>query len=119
MDIAVNGKRKRSNGKGYAAYLNTAVVIGFAKYLKKYAEYAPGLVVADSPILSLKEKDNQRASESMRAGLFEYIANKTKGIQVIVAENEIPNIDYKNARIIRFTKEPNNGRYGFLIDVVE
>ena len=119
MDIAVNGKRKKSNGKGYAAYLNTTVVIGFAKYLKEYAEYAPGLVVADSPILSLKEKDNQRASESMRAGLFEYIANKTKGIQVIVAENEIPNIEYKDARIIRFTKEPNNGRYGFLADVVE
>lgn len=42
-----------------------------------------------------------------------------EGIQVIVAENEIPNIEYKDARIIRFTKEPNNGRYGFLADVVE
>lgn len=119
MDIAVNGKHKRSNGKGYAAFLNTAVALGLAKYLMEYAEYVPGLVVADSPILSLKEKENLRASKSMRTGLFKYIATKTKGIQVIVAENEIPDIDYKNAKIIKFTKELNDGRYGFLADVVE
>lgn len=119
MDIVVNGKSKKSNGKGYMAFLNTAVAIGFAQYLAEYAVYAPCLVVVDSPILSLKEKDNQRASESMRDGLFKYIANKTAGLQVIVAENEIPSIDYADANIIRFTKDRYNGRYGFLMDIVE
>lgn len=119
MDIVVNGKSKKSNGKGYMAFINTAVAIGFAQFLAEHAVYAPCLVVVDSPILSLKEKDNQRASESMRDGLFKYITNKTAGLQVIVAENEIPSIDYAEANIIRFTKDRHNGRYGFLMDIVE
>ena len=33
--------------------------------------------------------------------------------------NEIPEINYKDANIIHFTKEKNNGRYGFLLDVAD
>ena len=51
--------------------------------------------------------------------LFENIVNNQKGIQTIVIENEIPEINYKDANIIHFTKEKNNGRYGFLLDVAD
>ena len=48
----------------------------------------------------------------MRNTLFENIVDNQKGIQTIVIENEIPEINYKDANIIHFTKEKNNGRYG-------
>ena len=55
----------------------------------------------------------------MRNGLFENIAYTPKGIQTIVIENEIPEIDYSNVNLIHFTKNANTGRYGFLIDVMD
>ena len=73
----------------------------------------------DSPILSLKEKETKKPSETMRSTLFENIVGNQKEIQTIVVENEIPNIDYKNANIIHFTKEKDNGRYGFLLDITD
>lgn len=73
----------------------------------------------DSPILSLKEKETKKPSETMRNTLFENIVDNQKGIQTIVIENEIPEINYKDANIIHFTKEKNNGRYGFLLDVTD
>lgn len=53
----------------------------------------------------------------MRNALFENIVEHHDGMQIIVIENEIPAIDYKNTNIIHFTKNKNNGRYGFLLDV--
>ena len=35
--------------------------------------------------------------------------------QIIIIENEIPNIDYGNANLIQFTKDENIGRYGLII----
>lgn len=55
----------------------------------------------------------------MRNTLFENIVDNQKGIQTIVIENEIPEINYKDANIIHFTKEKNNGRYGCLLDVAD
>lgn len=89
------------------------------RYMQKHAHYAPGLILLDSPILSLKEIDTQKPSQSMRNGLFENIASTSEGIQTIVIENEIPEIDYSNVNLIHFTKNANTGRYGFLIDVMD
>lgn len=63
--------------------------------------------------------DTQKPSQSMRNGLFENIASTSEGIQTIVIENEIPEIDYSNVNLIHFTKNANTGRYGFLIDVMD
>lgn len=115
----VASKKKSANGKGYNAYLNSAVAIVLSRYMQKHAHYAPGLILLDSPILSLKEIDTQKPSQSMRNGLFENIASTSEGIQTIVIENEIPEIDYSNVNLIHFTKNANTGRYGFLIDVMD
>lgn len=55
----------------------------------------------------------------MRNSLFENIVDNQKGIQTILVENEIPDLGYKDANIIHFAKEKNNGRYGFLLDVTD
>lgn len=119
MDIIINGKKKSSNGKGYNAYLNSVIAIVLSRYLESHAKYSPDFLVLDSPILSLKEKETKKPSETMRSTLFENIVGNQKEIQTIVVENEIPNIDYKNANIIHFTKEKDNGRYGFLLDITD
>lgn len=119
MDIVINGKKKSSNGKGYNAYFNSVVAIVLSRYMESKAKYSPDFLVLDSPILSLKEKEAKKPSETMRNTLFENIVDNQKGIQTIVIENEIPEINYKDANIIHFTKEKNNGRYGFLLDVTD
>ena len=119
MDIVINGKKKSSNGKGYNAYFNSVVAIVLSRYMESKAKYSPDFLVLDSPILSLKEKETKKPSETMRNTLFENIVDNQKGIQTIVIENEIPEINYKDAKIIHFTKEKNNGRYGFLLDVAD
>ena len=119
MDIVINGKKKSSNGKGYNAYFNSVVAIVLSRYMESKAKYSPDFLVLDSPILSLKEKETKKPSETMRNTLFENIVDNQKGIQTIVIENEIPEINYKDANIIHFTKEKNNGRYGFLLDVTD
>lgn len=119
MDIVINGKKKSSNGKGYNAYFNSVVAIVLSRYMESKAKYSPNFLVLDSPILSLKEKETKKPSETMRNTLFENIVDNPKGIQTIVIENEIPEINYKDANIIHFTKEKNNGRYGFLLDVAD
>lgn len=119
MDIVINGKKKSSNGKGYNAYFNSVVAIVLSRYMESKAKYSPDFLVLDSPILSLKEKETKKPSETMRNTLFENIVDNQKGIQTIVIENEIPDINYKDTNIIHFTKEKNNGRYGFLLDVAD
>lgn len=119
MDIIINGKKKGSNGKGYNAFLNSVVAIALSRYMCSKAKYYPGFLVLDSPILSLKETETKKLSESMRNVLFENIVNNQKGMQTIIVENEIPNIDYENAHLIHFSKEKDQGRYGFLFDVTD
>lgn len=119
MDIVVNGKKKGSNGKGYNAYFNSVVAIALSRYMEKKAKYSPDFLVLDSPILSLKEKQSKKPSETMRNTLFTNILKNQNKIQTIVVENEIPDINYSDARIIHFTKEKDNGRYGFLLDVMD
>ena len=119
MDIVINGKKKSSNGKGYNAYFNSVIAIVLSRYMHSKAKYSPDFLVLDSPILTLKELETKKPSETMRNALVENIVNYQDGIQTIVVENEIPDIDYKNTNIIHFTKEKNNGRYGFLLDVTD
>ena len=88
------------------------------EYLSEHGKFAPQMLMIDSPILSLKEKVDEEAPESMKVGLFQYLLDHQKHGQVIIVENEIPNLDYENANVIRFTKDIHNGRYGFLNGVI-
>lgn len=132
LDIVVNAKSKKSYGKGYRAFLNTILSISIIKLLTEYGKYNFKILAVDSPILSLKEKENKRENKSndkkdsennefitksMKESLFEYLKVNQNSFQSIIAENEIPNIDYSNVNIIRFTKDKSNGRYGLFLDV--
>jgi hypothetical protein len=119
FDVVINGKAKQKYGKGYRAFLNTVVALTFMEYLSQYGAFSPGMLIIDSPILSLKEKGNEKASDSMKASLFKYMLDKQKNGQTIIIENEIPDLDYSKANLIRFTKDITEGRYGLLYGIEE
>lgn len=117
MDISINGKEKKTNGKGYRAYFNSLLSIAFIKYLYANGKYKQNLLLIDSPILSLKLSENEEIGMSIKKGLFEILRDINKELQVIVFENKIPDIEYKSTNIIEFTKDKKVGRFGFLPDV--
>ena len=117
-DVVVNGHLKRSQGKGFRAFLNTILAIAVQNCLDEYNGYRPGLLVVDSPILSLKEKEDhigeEHTSETMKTGLFKYLLSHQDDRQMIIIENEIPKLDYSSAHLEEFTKDENRGRYGLI-----
>lgn len=117
FDVVVNGKGKETYGKGYRAFLNTVVALAFFEYLSEKGKYSPGLLAIDSPILSLKERGSEQASNSMKSALFTYLLCHQSEGQIIIIENDIPPLNYEKANVIRFTKDPENGRYGLLESV--
>lgn len=118
MDVSINDTPKNKMGKGYRAYINSIMALALNKYLRDYAIYRPELLIIDSPILSLKES-NESVNDNMKYSLFKYIVSHIDRGQIIIVENEIPDIDYQEANIIRFTKDKNTGRYGFLNECFE
>ncbi len=122
FDVLVNEKDKSTFGKGYRAFLNTALALALSAFLSEYGKYSPGLLIMDSPILSLTEPgeeltSDEQASDSMKTALFQYMMENQGNTQTIIIENNIPEIFYGNdTTIIRFTKDETQGRYGFLMD---
>ena len=56
-DAIVGRKFKKDEGKRYRAFLNVLVLFSLMKSLENKGTYRPGLIILDSPILSLKEKE--------------------------------------------------------------
>jgi hypothetical protein len=117
LDVVTNGKKKEYEGKGFRAFLNTVLAFTLMRYLVTNGKYAPGLLIIDSPILSLKEKGEDKATDSMKSSLFRYLLDNQQYGQIIIIENDIPEMDYSAANVIRFTMDENEGRYGFLTGV--
>lgn len=118
FDLIVNDSAKSTYGKGYAAFLNTILAIAIQIYLNKYGTYKPGMLIIDSPILSLREKweGTDEISDGMKYSLFKYLLEHQEISQTIIFENSIPKLDYSTAHLIEFTKDETRGRYGFLAD---
>lgn len=117
LDIIVNQSLKSSQGEGFRAYLNTVLAVTVQNIIEENALCHIGFMCIDSPVLSLKEKnDEAEPSETMKAGLFKYFVDHSDERQMIIIENTIPDIDYKDAVIHRFTKDESEGRYGLIED---
>ena len=88
------------------------------EWLEKEGRHQLQFLLLDSPILSLKEKEEnigtQKTSSGMRNGLFKYFVDHRNDRQTIVLENEIPNIDYEDANLIHFSRVEGQGRFGLL-----
>jgi len=114
FDVYVNGKSKDAFGKGFRAFLNTVLAVALMEYLVERGRYAPGILIVDSPILSLKERGDEKTPDTMKAALFQYLLNNQNYGQTIITENNIPDLNYSKANVIIFTKDTTYGRYGLL-----
>ena len=88
--------------------------------LLKLSGRHPGFVVLDSPLTTYKEGDGQPEDEAdaitgdLIYGFYRDIADNFRDYQIIIFENKepdpsvIPMLNYQH-----FTKNRNNGRYGF------
>lgn len=121
FDIKVNDKSKFRYGQGYRAFINTVVLLAIHEYLHQNGTYSIGMLVVDSPTLTLKEHPvEDAASDGMKKGLFKYMAkHQRQDQQIIIIENDIPDIDYEKygVRTIKFTGKKGEGRYGLLDNV--
>lgn len=119
-DAVVNGSTKESQGQGYRAFLNTVMEIALQETIDGYKKHKLPIMVADSPIMSLKEVkedgETKVPTAGMKAGLFQYMIDHCQCRQTIIMENSLPPLDYKDTKVIHFTKDENVGRYGLIID---
>lgn len=117
-DVVVNGSEKLSQGQGFRAFLNTVMALAVQEMLNEFNLHMPHLLVMDSPILSLKEREEdvgtEITSDSMRGGLFQYMIDHEEKRQTIILENEIPPLDYSSANIIHFTRIVGKERFGLI-----
>jgi hypothetical protein len=125
-DILVNGKDRRSNGKGVRALLNAAFKIGLLDYCRQKQLPHPGVLVLDSPLLTYRQGQKSRHGElsedekaikasGVKERFFVYLKEKSAEAQFIIIENDPPPAavaDY--ATIYAFVgNEGEEGRKGF------
>jgi len=118
-DLIIGGQPRTSRGKGLRAVTHAAMTIGLMDFCKERNLSHPGFVVLDSPLLAYWEAE---ASEDkavlegveLKEKFYEYLANNYNDSQILIIENEQPpaNIEERIA-LTNFTRNPNEGRYGF------
>lgn len=107
FDIRVGGKRKRSHGKGYRAFLNSVVAMALRKYIHDHAAHKPFVMIIDTPVLGLdaqpdkdglvtKHNADNRPIDGLQAGLFQYFLDTQDQGQLIVVDNtkDTPALNY-------------------------
>jgi hypothetical protein len=125
-DILIDGKSRRSNGKGVRALMNAAFKIGLLVYCRQKQLPHPGFLVLDSPLLSYREPLKSRhgalsedektiKASGVKEHFFTYLKEKTKFAQFIIIENDPPPADTESyAQVYTFVgNEGDEGREGF------
>mgnify|MGYP000725309097 CR=1 FL=1 len=102
-DIKVDGKPRRSHGKGFRAVLNSALAIGILEYCRINQKPHPGFVILDSPLTTVKQRDRaaQAAEDEtddmidprIEPSFWQSLAKIDRSIQVIVLDNKEPSAE--------------------------
>ena len=91
LDLSIDGKARSDWGKGYRAFILSAMVIGLMRYCFKNNRLHPGFVILDSPLVSLKERkkdeDGEWINDYMEKKMVEDILEEDCMHQVIIFEN--------------------------------
>lgn len=116
-DIVLNGKSRSSQGKGKRAITHAAMNIGLMEFCKRKNLAHPGFVILDSPLLSYYGPDDLNDSlegTDVKDRFYNYLADNYSDSQVIIFENEHPPSEVEDRiNLVNFTKNPNEGKYGF------
>lgn len=116
LDLSIDGKARSDWGKGYRAFILSAMVIGLMRYCFKNNRLHPGFVILDSPLVSLKERkkdeDGEWVDDYMEKKMVEDILEEDCLHQVIIFENKDIKYGYQY-NYIEFSHE-GNARRGFI-----
>jgi len=117
-DLIIDGQARASRGKGLRAITHAAMSIGLMEFCKTRDLSHPGFVMLDSPLLAYSEpegeEDVQLAGTDLKERFYEYLAKNLKDEQVTIIENQHPPLEVRDQiKFTDFTKNPNEGRYGF------
>lgn len=128
FDAVVNKKAKAKEGQGYRSFVNTTVLLSLQKYLgSSHSAYNPGILIIDTPLLGLDDPqlDPELAEvrETIPSALYDYLATEQEAGQIIIVDNtkfmpDIASIENR-CHLIRFTKQVDVGRYGFLMETTD
>lgn len=123
-DIVIDGELRTTNGKGIRAYLYAVFSLSLMSYLVKIKSIYSRILILDSPLTTLKEKDRENGlresdvnevSADLQTALFKLFYDNSEGKQFIIIENkEVDENVVNGINYIKFTKDKNHGRYGFL-----
>lgn len=111
MNLLIKGVPARSHGKGYRAVINAAFAATLM--LESFPNGHPGLVVLDSPLTSLREKNRYEAPEDVQQAFFEWVSRLDSKYQIIVLENKEPPLSLRDVlHYGSFTGVSGSGRSG-------
>lgn len=120
FDIVVNNQEKRSHGKGYRALMNSVLILAMREYINDNAIINPRFYLIDSPLHGLAMPNGAEHTDNVRKGFINYLTNNYNDDQLIIIENisthELSEKVFSDPKIklIEFTQDENEGRYGLL-----
>lgn len=98
-DFKVNGKPRRSHGKGFRAVIHAAFSIGLLRYCHLKERPHPGFVMLDSPLTTVKQRKGQpkleeaekdKITPGIEPSFWESLSKVDPSIQIIVLDNKEP-----------------------------
>ncbi|MCC3154736.1 AAA family ATPase [Hymenobacter sp. BT770] len=118
LDIVLGGEPRTNSGKGTRAITYSAFLLGLLMHCKVSQIPHSNCIVLDSPLTTRQNPeqttDDKLLPQEVQASVLRIIAEVFSNEQVIVIENKIPHFESKApVHYNIFTKNPNNGRYGF------
>ena len=124
FDIEIGGfKKSVSMGGGFCGILNTITTLAMSGYLIDLDRNAPGFYAVDSSLTQLSEAEHKEQSDTIKQNFIEYLISHAHERQVIIVEQTkrmpfVPNeSDENGVRVIKFSRNKEEGRYGFLNEV--
>lgn len=94
MDLVIDGKERKSNGKGFRGIAHTAFIIGLMNYCYGKSLPHPGIVIIDSPLTAYQKADYTEEDElnsDIESAFFEALSETPLDRQIIVFDNKSPN----------------------------
>lgn len=115
-DFVISGQDRELFGKGYRAIIYAAFLVSLQELISNKA-YSLGPTIIDSPLVTYKKPTAQgeEIPIDLAMNFYRYLSTDEKVDQIIILENEEPPLDIADQiSHIKFTRNDQNGRYGFI-----
>lgn len=125
-DIKVDGKPRRSHGKGFRAVIHAAFSIGLLRFCHAKGRPHPGFVMLDSPLTTVKQRkgdkkialaETDKITPGIEPSFWKSISEIDPSIQIIVLDNKEPPEDLfgtLNVQIFAGPGAEDGEREGFI-----